>query len=80
MVALTTGMHREEILGLRWDDMRLDNRLIILPVTKNNTVRVLPIKGSLFRSLAEMPEKSGYVFGNGNGGDIGGVKHSFTSA
>jgi len=42
------GVHREaefprekprrgEILGLKWYYIRLDNRLIILPVTKNNT-------------------------------------------
>jgi len=79
-VALTTGMRRGEILGLRWDYIRLDNRLIILPVTKNNTVRVVPINDTLYRILAEMPEKSGYVFGNGGGGHIGDIKHSFTSA
>jgi integrase len=80
MVALTTGMRRGEILGLKWDYVRLESRLIILPVTKNNTVRVLPINETLYRILAEMPQKSGYVFGNGNGGHIGDIKHSFTSA
>jgi integrase len=80
MVALTTGMRRGEILGLRWDYIRLDNRLIILPITKNNTVRVIPINDTLHRILSEMPEKTGYVFGNGNGGHVGDIKHSFTSA
>lgn len=70
-MALTTGMPRGEILGLRWDYIRLDNCLIILPVTKNNTVRVLPINKTLYRILSEMPQKSGYVFGNGNGGTLG---------
>jgi len=51
-----------------------------LPVTKNSTMRVLPINDTLCRTLMEMPEKSGYVFGNGNGGHIGNIKHSFTSA
>ncbi len=80
MVALTTGMRRGEILGLKWDYVRLDNRLIILPVTKNNTVKVLPINDTLHRILSEMPKKTGYVFRNGNGGHIGNIKHSFTSA
>jgi len=80
MVALTTGMRRGEILGLKWDYMRLENRLIILPVTKNNTVRVLPINDTLYRILSEMAREASYVFGNGNGGDIGDIKHSFTSA
>ncbi len=34
----------------------------------------------IHRILSEMPQKSGYVFGNGEGGHIGDVKHSFTSA
>jgi integrase len=53
---------------------------IILPITKNNTSRVVPIHETLYRILAQMPQKSGYVFGNGNGGHIGDMKHSFTSA
>jgi integrase len=80
MVASTTGMSRGEILGLKWDYIWLDKRLIILPVTKNNTGRVLPINDTLYRILVEMPQKSGYVFGNGNGGYVRDIKHSFTSA
>jgi len=49
-----------------------------LPITENNTVRVLPINDTLYRILEEMPEKTGYVFGNGK--PITDVKHSFTSA
>lgn len=41
---------------------------------------MLPINDTLYRTLAEMPQKAGYVFGNGNGGHIGDIKHSFTSA
>ena len=43
-------------------------------------MRVLPINDTLYRILSEMPQKSGYVFGNGNGGHIGNIKHSSTSA
>jgi len=66
MVALTTGMRRGEILGLKWDYVRLESRFIILPITKNNTSRVVPINDTLHRILSEMPEKAGYVFGKGN--------------
>jgi integrase len=65
ITALTTGMRRGEILGLKWDYIKLDNRLIILPMTKNNTVRVVPINETLYNTLAEMPDKIGYVFRNG---------------
>jgi hypothetical protein len=67
-------------LGLRWDYVRLENRFIILPITKNNTSRVVPINETLYIILSEMPEKTGYVFGNGNAGHVGDIKHSFTSA
>jgi integrase len=60
--------HIREILGLKWDYIRLYYRLINLPVTKNNTVQVLPVNDTIHTILSEMPEKSGYVFGNGNGG------------
>jgi len=80
MATLTTGMRRGEILGLRWDYIRLDNRLTILPITKKNTVRVIPINDTLHRFLSEMPEKTGYVFRNRNGAYVGDIKHSFTSA
>jgi len=80
MVALTPGMRMGKIPDLKWDDVRLESRFIKLPNTKNNTSRVVPINGTLYRFLAEMQQKSGYVFGNGNGGQIGDIKHSFTSA
>jgi integrase len=73
-------MRRGEILGLKWDYIKLDNRLIILPITKNNTSRVVPINDTLYKILSEIPQKSGYVFGNGNGGHIGDIKRSFHTA
>jgi hypothetical protein len=65
-------------LGLKWDYIRLDNRLTILPMTKNNTVRVLPINDTLYGILAAMPHKVGYVFGNGK--PIADIKRSFHTA
>ncbi len=41
---------------------------------------MLPINDTLYRILSEMPQTSGYVFGNGNGGHIENIKHSFNSA
>lgn len=65
LMALTTGMRRGEILGLRWDYIKLENRLMVLPMTKNNTVRVVPINETLATVLEAMPSKTGWVFGNG---------------
>jgi hypothetical protein len=61
---------------IRW----LESCFIILPITKNSTSLVVPINDTLHRILSEMSQKSGYVFGNGNGGHVRDIKHSFTSA
>jgi len=43
MLALTTGMRRGEILGLRWPDTDLERGRIILHKTKNRERRSVPI-------------------------------------
>jgi len=49
-----------------WENLTFSPLLLSFAVHyKNNTVRVLPIKDTLYRTVMDMPEKSGYVFGNG---------------
>lgn len=43
MLALTTGMRRGEILGLRWPDVDLERCVIVLNKTKNRDRRSVPI-------------------------------------
>lgn len=43
LLALTTGMRRGELLGLRWPDVDLERRLIVLNKTKNHERRSVPI-------------------------------------
>src|SRR5215510_377570 len=40
-LAVSTGMRRGEILGLRYLDVDLANRLIMLPQTKNGSGRIV---------------------------------------
>ncbi len=61
-VALTTGMRRGEIFGLKWEYIKPESRFIILPVTKNNTVRLIPANDTLLRTLEGLPRVSEYVF------------------
>ena len=63
LIALATGMRRGEIIGLRWDYVKLAEGFIVLPLTKNNTVRAIPINETLHKVLEAMPDKTGYVFG-----------------
>jgi integrase len=45
-LAVTTGMRRSEILGLRWLDVDRDNQRVLLPHTKNGEGRVVYLNHS----------------------------------
>lgn len=53
MLALTTGMRRGELLGLRWPDVDLERRLIVLNKTKNHDRRSVPIVPAVLELLRE---------------------------
>jgi len=80
IVALTTGMRKSEILGLKWDYIKPNDRFILLPVTKNNTVRVVPMNNTLLNALVDLPRESEFVFWNARGKHLGDVKRSFATA
>ena len=48
---LSTGARRMEILGLRWSDVDLNRRVILLEHTKNNERRILPLQGHAYDLL-----------------------------
>ena len=55
-LAVTTGMRRSEILGLRWLDVDRDNQRVLLPHTKNGEGRIVYLNRSateIVESLAE---------------------------
>jgi len=53
LLALTTGMRRGELLGLRWPDVDLERRLIVLNKTKNRERRSVPIVPEVVALLRE---------------------------
>ncbi len=53
VLALTTGMRRGELLGLRWPDVNLERRLIVLNKTKNHERRSVPIMPDVTALLRE---------------------------
>lgn len=53
LFALTTGMRRGELLGLRWQDIDLDRRIAILQNTKNGDRRSVPIVPEVAELLRE---------------------------
>lgn len=52
LLAISTGMRRGEILGLRWNYVDLTQGRITLTETKNNETRVVPIRGKALKALA----------------------------
>ena len=53
VLALSTGMRREELLSLKWSDVDVTNAVIILHKTKNNERRRVPVQGHALKLLKE---------------------------
>jgi len=54
-LAVTTGMRRSEILGLRWLDVDLEHNRIMLPQTKNGEGRIVYLNRGAVRTLRALP-------------------------
>ncbi len=81
-VAILTGMRREELLGLKWEQIR--HGFIYLTETKSNKARQIPINDRLAQVLKELrlknQLKSVFVFCDNQGRRFHEVKRSFASA
>lgn len=80
IVALNTGMRRGEILGLKWEYVKLDQGKIEVKHTKTDEDRTIPINAFLKSLLESMPREGVYVFLNRQGGRIGTIKTSWGNA
>lgn len=68
LLILFTGLRREEAAPLRWDQIDLKAKMLIIPDTKNHTDHTLPIPTPLYFLLCKRKKNSTslYVFpGNG---------------
>ena len=73
-LALHTGMREGEILNLRWEDIDLVRKTIVVLKTKNKEERTIPINQTLEKMLREKSKVkniSGYIFVTANGEKIG---------
>lgn len=74
LLALFTGMRRNEIASLRWTNIDLDERKLHLPTTKNGDPLMLPLSDFLLNLLKERKDSAGassWVFpGSGPAGHI----------
>jgi integrase len=83
LLALTTGMRRGELLGLRWSDVDLDRRLIVLNKTKNRERRSVPIVpevAALLRQHAKVRRFDSHFVFPGDGDSPVGIDRAWYAA
>jgi integrase len=73
LVALRTGLRQGEILGLQWEAIDWENRILTvrhslfdhtLTAPKSNRERHVPLSGDLYQVLRARRKSTGYVFTN----------------
>ncbi len=57
LLALETAMRRGELLAMRWEDVRLKDRVVQLPITKNGQARSVPLSTKAVKLLKGLPRK-----------------------
>jgi len=67
LVALYTGMRKGELLNLRWDDVDLEGRFIIIRTPKGGKTMSIPINDTVYDILENHPRISAHVFVNKKG-------------
>ena len=80
LCALHTGMRKGEILNLKWKDVDLSDRIVLLEKTKNNRRRMIPLHGKLHLVLKELPRRGEYVFCHETGEKFVDTKNGFKAA
>lgn len=84
VVALQTGMRRGEIFNLKWKQVDLNKRHIIVKQTKSGKSRMIPINNHLYQELLRVESTNGkceHVFPNSlTGKPFTDVKKSFKGA
>jgi integrase len=61
-LAVETGMRRSELLGIRWDDVDLDARTVLLRNTKNGLPRTVPLSPRALTVIKDTPRCGDTVF------------------
>lgn len=69
IISMNTGLRRSEILGLRRQDVDLNNRLIILEQTKNNERKIVPMNKTTYKVIRSLPPRldTPYLFAREDG-------------
>ena len=57
LLALETAMRRGELLAMRWEDVRLRDRVVHLPMTKNGHARTVPLSSKAAEIFMGLPRR-----------------------
>ena len=57
LLALETAMRRGELLAMRWEEIRLKDRVVHLPMTKNGHARTVPLSSTAVEILMGLPRR-----------------------
>ena len=55
-------MRRGELLSLQWSDVHIDQSFCHLPITKNGSIRDVPLSGRAKTLLSDLPRDNELVF------------------
>lgn len=78
-IAFFTGMRREEIANLRWEDIRFDTGVIVIKKTKTKESRIVPLNSVLEEFLLGEDDRTGYVVKTREGEDRVGRLYSLAN-
>lgn len=59
LLSLETAMRAGEIIGMRWDEVALDRRIVRLPKTKNGDAREVPLSRRAIELIESMKGRDG---------------------
>lgn len=81
-IAINTGMRRGEILNLKWEEVDLTEKYIMVLNSKNSESRMIPINTDLLKLLSELKQDPvyQYVICDKAGNQLKTFKNSFYSA
>jgi len=80
LLALNTGMRRGEIYGLKWENVDLGKRRILVKHTKSGEDRTIPINSFLAGMLDSMVKETALLFTNKVGRKVSDVKTAWRNA
>ena len=62
LVALETGMRRSELVNAHWSNLDLDQKTLLLPVTKNGHARTIPLSTEAVRIIGTVARTDERIF------------------